>query len=480
MASYDLSMKKYLILFLSVLLWAASPLLFSADTRPNLLILMLDDAGWTDLSSYGSRILTPNMDQLAAEGMRFTDCHAAAPNCSPSRVGMLTGRSPIRAGFFNYLDPGTPMHLEAHEITIANLLQDAGYATGHFGKWHVSKLLSDQAQPTDHGYDYYLATDNNAEPSHLNPVNFIRNGVELGMIKGYSCDIVADEAIGWIKAHEAEKQQRPFFATVWFHEPHTRIASPPHLVKEYEKRYPGIDKKEAEYLANVANADQAVGRIVGTLKTLGLDENTVIFCTSDNGGLNPWSLVGLRGKKSLVWEGGHREPGIFRWPGKIKAGTVSHETIGFVDLLPTFCDIAGVNLPKNRWLDGMSLVEHLKTGKPFDREYPLFWFFYRVEPAMALRQGDWVLLANTTDKDRSKTHVLRREDIPFIKNSELIDFELYNVKKDLAQDNDVIANNRKQFEAMKAQMVKIHKEIVTEGKFWDIPPEHGAKSHRYE
>jgi arylsulfatase A len=439
------------------------------------MILMLDDAGWADLGVYGSRSKTPNMDRLAAEGMRFTDCHAAAPNCSPSRIGMLTGRSPIRAGIFNYLNEGTPMHLQAHEVTIANLLHDAGYATGHFGKWHVSKLLSEQAQPMDHGYDYYLGTDNNAEPSHLNPDNFIRNGRELGMIKGYSCDIVADEAIGWLKAHVSEKEERPFFTTVWFHEPHEKIASPPDLVAEYKKRYPGIDNKEAEYLANVANADQAVGRILKTLTDLKLDKDTVVFCTSDNGGVNAWSNKGLRGFKSNMWEGGHREPGIFRWPGKIKAGTVSDQIIGFVDILPTFCEIAGIDLPKNRYLDGESIKDHLLTGTRFTREKPLFWFFYRVNPSMAFRMGDWLLISNTTDSNRPKTHAISREDIPEIKSAGLVDFQLFNLKTDLGQTTNVLDKNRKVFETMKTEMIRVHKEIVTEGKHWDLPVQKGPK-----
>ncbi len=468
-------MKQLLRIPLLVLLTILTPLLATADDRPNFMIIMLDDAGWTDLSSYGSRIQTPHMDGLAEQGMRFTDCHSAAPNCSPSRIGMLTGRSPIRAGIFNFLNAGTPMHLQANEVTLPNLLQDAGYATGHFGKWHVSRLNSEQAQPEDHGYDYYLGTDNNAEPSHLNPENFVRNGIELGMIKGYSCDIVADEAIGWLKAHVSEEEKQPFFTTVWFHEPHERIASPPDLVDEYKDRHPEIKKREAEYLANVANADQAVGRILATLEHLNLDENTVIFFTSDNGGLNDFSNAGLRGKKSNVWEGGHRVPGIFRWPGKITAGTVSNDTIGFVDLLPTFCEMAGVKLPKGRTLDGISIVDHLTNDQPIKREDPLFWFFYRVNPSMAFRQGDWVLISNTSDSQRPKTHAISKEDLPIIKSATLTDFQLFNLKTDLDQTNNVIDDNPEQFEKMKKQMMKVHRDIVTEGEHWDLPVQNTRK-----
>jgi arylsulfatase A len=291
-------------------------------------------------------------------------------------------------------------------------------------------------------------------------------------MQGYSCDIVADEAIAWLKTQKQESNDQPFFTCVWFHEPHQKIASPPKLVEEYQKRYPGINLKDAKYLANVANADQAVGRILTTLEHLDLDETTVIFLTSDNGGLNAFSNAGLRGKKSNMWEGGHREPGIFRWPGKIQAGTVSNETIGFVDLLPTFCDIANVDLPKHRKLDGISIRNHLTQGTSIKREQPLFWFFYRVNPSMAFRMGDWLLTANTTDSDRNKTHGLSGEDIPLIKSSQLVAFELFNLKTDLAQTTNVRSKNRKQFEKMKAQMVRIHKEIVTEGEHWDIPADY--------
>ena len=222
-------------------------------------------------------------------------------------------------------------------------------------------------------------------------------------------------------------------------------------------------------MANVANADQAIGRILKTVENLGLKKNTVVFCTSDNGGLNAWSNVDLRGKKSNVWEGGHRVPGIFRWPGKIETGSVSHQTISFLDLLPTFCEIAEVDLPKDRYLDGMNILDHLKTGQEFAREQPLFWFFYRINPSMAYRVGDWVLISNTSDAYRRKKHAISKEDLPYIKSAGLMEFELYNLKIDLEQTTNIIRQNYPQFLKMKSDMERIHKEIVTEGKNWDFP-----------
>ena len=142
-----------------------------AEKKPNFVLIMLDDSGWTDFGCYGSKIETPNIDQVAKEGIRFTDCHSAAPNCSPARAGILTGRTPSRVGMYSYRPSGHVMHLRSEEITIAEILKEKGYHTGHFGKWHLSTLLDPkQASPADQGFDYSLGTDNNASPSHLDPV----------------------------------------------------------------------------------------------------------------------------------------------------------------------------------------------------------------------------------------------------------------------------------------------------------------------
>lgn len=174
-------------------------MLSSQATRPNILILFADDMGYEDVACYGSPIETPHIDRLAGEGMRFTDFYAGAPNCSPSRAALMTGRIASRTGIYNYIPPNNGVHLPTDEITIPKLLQNAGYDTGLFGKWHLShtEVSSTQPKPAAYGFDYTFCTRNNAEPSHKDPDNFYRNGAPLGVLEGYSCQLVASEAIGW-------------------------------------------------------------------------------------------------------------------------------------------------------------------------------------------------------------------------------------------------------------------------------------------
>lgn len=449
----------------------------SAGQRPNFLLVLLDDAGWTDVGCFGSRIQTPHIDGAAAAGMRFTDCHSAAPNCSPSRAGLLTGRTPSRVGIYSYLPPNHVMHLRDEEITVAELLQSAGYRTGHFGKWHLSRLGSDQPQPADQGFDYSLGTDNNASPSHLNPTNFVRNGVPAGEIKGYSCQIVVDETISWLDSIDAGKSDQPFFACVWFHEPHTPIASPPELVEKYQRLYPDLNKKQATYHANVENADRAIGRLLNHIDQLDLADDTVVFITSDNGPLNAFSSKGLKGKKSHVWEGGHRVPGIFRWPGRIAAGSHCDVPICGVDYLPTVCELAGVQVPSDLNLDGQSIVPLLRgEADGIVRPQPLYWFFYRLNPALAVRDGDWVLIANTNDAERPKTHPLVRADMEKIRYSQPVDIQLYNLREDLGQQMDRTTTDPQVLQRLKERAIKMHEGVMAEGYQWDIPADYGATS----
>ena len=470
-------MIKLSILFISAQLFLTT--FATANDRPNILVLLLDDAGWTDVGCFGSQIETPNIDRLADQGMRFTDCHSAAPNCSPSRAGLLTGRTPSRVGIYSYLPPQHVMHLRSEEITLAELLKDAGYRTGHFGKWHLSRLESDQPSPADQGFEYSLGTDNNASPSHLNPNNFVRNGKAVGEMKGYSCQIVAEESLAWIRRIRMDTSDDPFFACVWFHEPHTPIASPPELIKKYQSRFPNLSEKEATYHANVENADAAIGKVLAGLQELGIDDDTLIFFTSDNGPLNRFSRVGLRGQKSHVWEGGHRVPGIFRWPGKIKAGSECSVPICSTDFLPTVCEIVDIVAPTDRTLDGTSIMPLLSNNNAgFKRGRPLYWFFYRLNPALAIRDGRWSLIADTNDADREKAHQLLREDMPRIRDSKPVLFQMFDVSEDLGQQNELSDVNPKELRRLKAEMNTMHRDVVNEGFQWDVPADYGEGKTR--
>ncbi|MGH7128125.1 MAG: sulfatase-like hydrolase/transferase, partial [Planctomycetaceae bacterium] len=216
--------------------------------RPNFVIVLADDLGYGDLACYGhERIETPHLDAFAKQGLRLTSCYAAHPNCSPSRTGLMTGRTPFRVGVFNWIPMHSPMHVPKEEITIATLLRQAGYDTCHSGKWHMNGQFNrpGQPQPPDHGFNHWFSTQNNALPNHHNPENFVRNGKPAGKIEGYSAQIVADEAIRWLTG--LRDKDKPFFLFVCFHEPHEPIASPAELAATYSN---AEHPNQALYYAN--------------------------------------------------------------------------------------------------------------------------------------------------------------------------------------------------------------------------------------
>ena len=204
--------------------------------RPNIVVVLCDDLGYGDIECYGHpHIKTPHLNKLATEGIRFTDFYSAAPVCSPSRVGLLTGRSPNRAGVYDFIPGGRDIYMRSSEVTIAQLLKNGGYATCMSGKWHCNGKFNSTRQPQSDsaGFDHWFGTQNNASPSHENPENFVRNGKKVGPLKEYSCQLVIDEAVTWLTAQQQKTPEQPFFMYVAFHEPHEPIASPKRLVERY-------------------------------------------------------------------------------------------------------------------------------------------------------------------------------------------------------------------------------------------------------
>ncbi|MCH2602617.1 MAG: sulfatase-like hydrolase/transferase [Pedosphaera sp.] len=254
----------------------------SKDSRPNFVVILCDDLGYGDLACYGHpHIKTPHLDKLATQGMRLTSCYAAAPVCSPSRAGMLTGRTPNRSGVYNWIPGNHVMHLRKDEVTVAGILKASGYDTAHVGKWHCNGKFNSPAQPQpgDHGFNHWFATQNNAAPSHKNPRNFVRNGKSVGPMEGYACQLVVDEGVDWLR--NGRDKQKPFFLFTCFHEPHEPVASPGKMTAGYSEV--ARNKLEAEYFANVENMDAAVGKLMAALDELKLADNTLVFFTSDNG-----------------------------------------------------------------------------------------------------------------------------------------------------------------------------------------------------
>jgi arylsulfatase A len=451
----------------------------AADERPNFLVILCDDLGYGDLGCYGHpTIRTPHLDRLAEEGVRLTDCYSASPLCSPSRCGLLTGRTPSRCGIYSWIAAGNPMQLRPEETTIAELLQAAGYDTLHAGKWHLNGHFNDprHTQPGDQGFDHWFATQNNAGPSHENPQNFVRNGERVGRIEGYSCQIVADEAIAWLEGRSGDAD--PFFAYVCFHEPHEQVASPPDLVAAYPD---ATERGQALYYANVSNMDAAVGRLLAALDELQWSDNTFVFFSSDNGPEtlkrypNGWRSHGspgpLRGMKLHIYDGGIRVPGIVRFPGRINAGSECSEPVCSLDILPTFCELAGVPLPMDKPLDGVSVVP-LFAGQPITREQPLFWHYYGApnNRQVAIREGDWKLVAGWDGADNLPTGgSLEPGVVDALRQSELVTFELYNVREDIGETRELSADEPERMMRMTEITRKLYGEVLDEGPEWEFP-----------
>jgi arylsulfatase A len=442
-------------------------ILFSCSQKqpetPNVLILLADDMGYSDLGCFGGKANSPNLDELAESGMKFTHFYAPAPNCSPSRTGLLTGRIPSRVGMYSYRANNHVMHLPDSEITIAELLQEKGYQTAHFGKWHLSCLPQNetlnQPQPHQQGFDYSLGTENNARPSHLNPVNFVRNGERVGETEGYSCQLVANEVKNWLQNYY--QKEKPFFMYVAFHEVHAKIASPPEMTANYADE----NKKYAEYLANVENMDDAAGKILKELENKGLLENTLVIFASDNGPYRKGSAGEFRGLKGEVWDGGIRVPGIFYWKDNIQAGQVNETPASLVDVLPTLAEVCSFKVPADRKIDGTN-ISPLFNDKPIHRETPLVWFFYRAWPEISMRIDDYILIGNALDSI-PKTHAVSDSDLRFIKSIELQEFELYNVVNDPAQKNNLIDSHQDIVSQMKPQLLQVLDKIKSEGPYWE-------------
>ena len=475
-ASYYISYH-FLIVFLSSLVFKAFPL--RGDERPNFVVILCDDLGYGDISCYGNKIIkTPNIDRLASQGIRFTDYYSPSPVCSPSRVGLLTGRTPNRAGIYDWIPSGTRFHLEEKEFTIPKMLKRAGYATCMSGKWHCNGKFNkkSQPQPSDFGFDHWFATQNNAAPSHRNPKNFVRNGEGVGELEGFSCRIVAEEANRWIENHVTETPDQPFFTFIAFHEPHEPISSPESMISNY----PNAQKKgEALYYANVENMDFAVGMIMDCLKRNKVAENTLVIFTSDNGPetLNryggAWRSHGspgdLRGMKLHTYEAGIRVPGVMRWPLQIKAGQVSDEPINSLDLMPTFANLAAGEIPIDIQLDGTDIVNAFGKDEVI-RKRPMFWCYYSAlnKSKVALRDGNWKLLASLKYEDDKylKIRSLNKSNYDLIKTAKLVDFELYNIGNDNDESLNLVDKNHDEFKRLSEAMHMMFDEVLKDSKIW--------------
>ncbi len=353
----------------------------AADSRPNIVLMMADDQGWGETGYNGHpHLKTPVLDEMSRSGLKLDRFYSASPVCSPTRASVLTGRHANRSGAFapNY-------STRPEEITIARILKDAGYRTGHFGKWHVGAVKKDSpTNPARMGFDEYLSHDNFFE---MNPT-LSRDGAPPELIQGESSEIVGDAAVKF--AQKVRAEEKPFFMVVWFGSPHDPYSGTPEDVDLY-KDVPS--EKMRQRFAEITALDRAVGIFRASLKKLGVAGNTLLWYNSDNGipvaNENDSFNGGWRGHKGDIYEGGFRVPAVIEWPDVIQQPRVSDVRCVTSDILPTVLDLLQLKHPKpDRPLDGISLKTLLVDGRMKERPAPIgFWKY----PANVENQNErWI------------------------------------------------------------------------------------------
>jgi len=402
-------------------------------SRPNILFVLIDDMGWMDLGCQGNDNLhTPNIDALAKDGIRFTDAYAPAPVCSPTRASIMTGQSPARLQITNHLphqDRFTPKssrllpakminHLPLKYITLAEKLkEDAGYATAFIGKWHLYTGKNEKYNPLNQGFDVNIGgCSYGGPPTFFDPyrIDFLPNRK-----KGeYLPDRLADETIAFITEQQSKK--KPFFVALWNYTVHWPMEAPADLLEKY-KNLPVRGYRDYRYAAMIEAMDNAVGKVLNSLDDLKIADETLVIFSSDNG---PFGGVGdaspLRADKGHLYEGGIRVPLIIRWPGKVKPETLDETPVILTDLYPTILEASGLSSDVNYPIDGENLLPLLNDGKKLkDRaifwHYPNFAFHRDNRLGSAIREGDYKLLY-------------------FYDNNSI---ELYNLKEDIGENNDL-------------------------------------------
>jgi arylsulfatase A-like enzyme len=463
-------LRTYAVLTLGIALAPSTALAQQTKRPPNAVVILVDDLGWSDLSCQGSKLYkTPNIDKLASMGMRFTNGYAAAAVCSPTRAALLTGREPARLGLTDWirprwqrpgkntpaqnpteyvggpkqklLCPPNPFWMELAEVTLAEVLKAIGYVTGFIGKWHLG---DPDYFPEKQGFDFNLGgCDFGQPPSYFDP--YVNPELPGGIPtlpprrKGeYLTDREADEAVSFIHAHK----DKPFFLMLAHYAVHTPLQAKPNVIANYKGKQ-ADGQKNATYAAMVESVDDACGAVVKALLDAGILEQTIVIFTSDNGGLLGSTInLLLRLGKGHAYEGGLRVPWIISWSGVTPPGSTSNEPIISMDLFPSLVEATGASLPKGKEIDGVSLVKHLKSGgkEPLQRE-TLYWHFphYREVPGpySVIRAGDWKL-------------------IKFYEEPVL---ELYNLKDDLGETNNLAGKMPSKVQQLHQQL-KAHLQAV--------------------
>jgi arylsulfatase A-like enzyme len=456
----------YTILLAFVLFFSINKDAEAQKSLPNILFIYMDDLGWTDVASGSRYYETPNIDQLASEGIRFTQAYSCGPNCAPSRASLMTGLYTPRHGIFTVgtaergdssLRKLIPVKnntvLAPSFVTIAEELKNAGYTTGLIGKWQLGDK-SQQADPRAQGFDYVIGGAGGTS-SYFYPYGFKKDkkpmeGIEEGKEGEYLTDRLTDEAIKFI----GNNKEKPFFLYLSYFAVHTPIQAKDSLIQKYKAKAGTEYHNNPTYAAMIESADEGVGRLLEQLKRLNLEQNTLVIFYSDNGGYGGATYQHpLRGSKGMLYEGGVRVPLFVRWPGKIKAGKESEIPVIGVDFYPTLMEIANIKKPlTTAKLDGQSFVPIL-FDKPYKTRDAIYWHFpaylegfsadkrnkdpFRTRPASAIRSGDYKLLEFYEDKR----------------------IELYNIKKDIGETENLAEKEPETARALYEKLDKWKKQV---------------------
>lgn len=410
-------------------------------TQPNIIFFLVDDLGWADLTCYGSQIHeTPNIDQLASDGMRFTNAYAASAVCSPTRASIMTGKYPARLKITDWIPgvifpqakmvtPKIKYELPLEETTLAEALKSAGYQTWHVGKWHLGE--EKEYWPLQQGFDKNIGGHSKGAPgSYFHPYEkktevtdwTVRNLPPGGKEGDYLTDRLTDEAIKLMN-HQTSRDA-PFFLYMSYYAVHTPLEGKADYIEKYDKKKSqlGLERENTTYAAMVQSVDESVGRILATLDSLGETDNTVVMLFSDNGGLVEYNgNAPLREGKGFYYEGGIREPLIVKYTNQVPSGTINDNVVSSIDLYPTLLGLAGATSDQS--VDGVNLRSILSNPSSKLTERSLFWHYPHYHtptrpPTGAMRKGDYKLLE-------------------FFEDQRL---ELYNLKDDISEQNDLAAS----------------------------------------
>jgi arylsulfatase A-like enzyme len=441
-------------------------------TWPHIILVMADDQGWGDMAYNGHPVVqTPNFDNLAASGLRFDRFYAAAPVCSPTRGSVMTGRHPNRFGCFSWGNT-----LRPQELTIAEVLKSAGYVTGHFGKWHLGSVqVGSPVNPGASGFDEWFSAPNFFENDPI----LSREGTAV-QLNGESSEVTVDAAIQFIRKHV--NSDKPVFTVVWFGSPHL-----PHIASKQDSLlYPGLDPALQHFYGEITGMDRAVGKLRQELKTLGITKNTLLWYCSDNGGLPYVGTTGGRGHKGQIYEGGLRIPSIIEWPEKIKQPKATNLPANTSDIFPTLLEVAGITMENKPVLDGISLLPAIEE-KMENRPRPMgFWQYtspgrrtpsaqWMAELLAAQKQGKMVsdsvrlvLDAGKITKQYSENSFPGHAawlDWPWklhrIQNkTDEITLELYNLKNDSLEQNNLADSEFEKVEVLLPQLEKWQQSVI--------------------